>query len=348
MSRVEDRLKGEIAHSGAIPFARFMEEALYGDGGYYAEPERRIGPQGDFVTGSSLSPLFAACTARLLERLDGALGRPAELLEVGYGDGRHLATVAELSASAGVGRRLRGVDRMARSGDPRGFESVATLAEIDPGGVDGLVFSYELFDALPVHRLIGTASGIEELQVALSSDGEFVWRQTALSDERLATLPGRALADGQIADLSPAWRPLYRQLAERLGRGLLVTFDYGFERDRLLDPRVRRHGTLACYRSHHVHRDPFREVGAQDLTAHVDFTTLREEGEAAGLSTVALTRQARWLTACGLFEGLEEADRETRLAAAQLLDGEGMGEEIRVLVQARGVDAAAILETGLL
>ena len=50
---------------------------------------------------------------------------------------------------------------------------------------------------------------------------------------------------------------LKQYLARRLGRGLLVTCDYGFERAKLLDARVRRHGTLACYRSQRVHRDPF-------------------------------------------------------------------------------------------
>jgi SAM-dependent MidA family methyltransferase len=89
-------------------------------------------------------------------------------------------------------------------------------------------------------------------------------------------------------------------------------------------------------------------VGEQDLTAHVDFTALAEAGEAEGLATVALTRQALWLSACGLFEDLATADASTRLAAMALLDGEGMGEEIRVLVQARRVEPEELLEPEVL
>jgi len=137
-------------------------------------------------------------------------------------------------------------------------------------------------------------------------------------------------------------------LARRLGKGLLVTCDYGFERERLFDPRVRRHGTLACYTRQRVHRNPFVQVGEQDLTAHEDFTTLIRAGEAAGLTTVTLTRQALWLTACGLFEELQSADLTTRHGAMALLDGEGMGEEIRVLVQAKGIDPRDVLDLEVL
>jgi hypothetical protein len=76
-----DRLRA----SGPIPFAAFMEEALYGEGGYYRRDDLPIGEEGDFVTGSSFSLLFGRATARLLRRLDGALGRPADFFEAGSG-----------------------------------------------------------------------------------------------------------------------------------------------------------------------------------------------------------------------------------------------------------------------
>jgi SAM-dependent MidA family methyltransferase len=335
-----------FAH-GPVPFAAFMEEALYGAEGYYRRPDLPIGEAGDYVTGSSLSPLFGRATARLLARLDRALGRPADFFEAAYGTGAHLASVM---AGAGPGRRFLAWDRIERP-LPAGVERVAELAALPEGGIEGLIFSYELFDALPVHRLIGRVEGgLGELWVA-EEGGGFAWREGALSDPSLAALlhdPDVTLEPGQVADLAPGWAPLYRQLARRLQAGLLVTCDYGFERARLLDPRARPHGTLACYTRQRVHRNPFVKVGEQDLTAHVDFTALRQAGEAEGLATIALTRQALWLTACGLFEELTGADAETRREAMALLDGEGMGEEIRVLVQARGVKIEEVLERAVL
>lgn len=342
-----ERLRRRIREQGAIVFPELMEEALYGEGGYYNRAELAIGEQGgDFITGSTLSDLFGRATARLLDRLDGVLGARAAMLEAGYGDGRHLRAVA---AATGAARRLLGWDRIGRP-LPDGIEPLERLDDLTRP-IDGVVFSYELFDALPVHRLVGRSDGtLGELWVDFGDEDSLVWRQAPLSDAGLADLlGGHRLEPGQIADVAPGWGPLYRHLASKLDRGLLVTFDYGYERPQLLDPRSRRHGTLACHRSHRVHRDALSQVGEQDLTAHVDFTTLREAGEAAGLTTVALTRQARWLTALDLFEDLAGSpDLETRHRAATLLDPEGMGDQIRVLVQARGVEAAEILDLAVL
>jgi SAM-dependent MidA family methyltransferase len=334
-----DRLRAHIRAEGPIPFAAFMEEALYGELGYYRREDVPIGEAGDYVTGSSFSPLFGRATYRLLRRLDQALGRSADLFEAGYGTGVHLGNVQDGQ------RRILAWDRIART-VPAGVERFERLEEV--GRIEGLIFSYELFDALPVHRLIGRDGGVGELWVDIEGDG-FTWKEGELSDPALPDLLGGAvLQPGQIADLAPGWVPLYTELARRLGRGLLVTCDYGFERDRLLDVRIRQHGTLACYTRQRVHRNPFVLIGEQDLTAHVDFTALRQAGEKEGLTTVAFTRQALWLTACGLFEDLEGAGPEARQEAMALLDGEGMGEDIRVLVQARDLEVGEVLDQRLL
>jgi SAM-dependent MidA family methyltransferase len=345
------RLQSLIRAQGPIPFAVFMEEALYGEDGYYRREDVPIGETGDYVTGASLSPLFGRVTARLLGRLDGPLGKPAEMFEAGFGTGVHLENVVSTLLDRAMGRRLRAWDRVARR-VPAGVEQVGSLEAIGEGEIEGLIFSYELFDALPVHRLVGREDGsVGEMWVDLDKDGAFAWREGDVSDPDLLALlknPDISLQPGQVADVAPGWGPLYGELARCLGRGLLVTCDYGFERERLFDPRARRHGTLACYTRQRVHRNPFVQAGEQDLTAHVDFTTLIRAGEAAGLTTVALTRQALWLTACGLFEELQSADLATRHGAMALLDGEGMGEEIRVLVQAKGIDLAAVLDLDVL
>jgi SAM-dependent MidA family methyltransferase len=343
-------LQNLIRTQGPIPFAVFMEEALYGEGGYYSREDVPIGEEGDYVTGATLSPLFGRVTTRLLERLDKALGKTAaEMFEAGYGTGVHLENVVATLLEKTMGRRIRAWDRVTRP-VPVGVERVPTLETIGEGEIEGLIFSYELFDALPVHRLVGREDGtVGELWVDLDQEDAFVWREGDVSDPKLTgLLSGVALQPGQVADLSPGWEPLYRSLARRLGRGLLVTCDYGFEREKLLDPRIRANGTLACYTRQRVHRNPFVKVGEQDLTAHIDFTTLLQAGEAEGLRTVVLTRQALWLTACGLFEELQGADAATRQGAMALLDGEGMGEEIRVLVQAKGIETDGLFEPGVL
>ena len=345
MTAVAARLAARLAANGPVTFAAVMEEALYGAGGYYARDQLAIGAGGDFVTGSSLSPLFGRVTARLVDRLTAELGAAADYLEVGYGNGEHLRAVAERLSDRERGRLLAW-DRVPRQ-VPAG---VVRLDRLGDGAVDGLVFSYELFDALPVHRLVGRAAGegVGELLVGWSEAAGFHYLAGDLSDPALIDLlGGRSLAVGQVADVAPGWRPLYRSLARALGRGLIVTCDYGYERERLFDPRVRRNGTLACHAGHRVHRDALARLGEEDLGAHVDWTALREVGENEGLETVVLTRQALWLVAGGLFAELSGNGADQGGARA-LLDGDGMGEEIRVLVQSRGVRAGSVLDLEIL
>lgn len=337
MSTPVERLRALVAHDGPISFARFMEEALYGEGGYYARESLPIGESGDFVTGASLSPLFGRATARLLGALDEIFEAPASLLEAGYGSGAHLRAVHD-ALGLEPGRRLSGWERIARE-LPAGIDR---LVELPHRGIDGIVFSYELFDALPVHRLVRRGEDIRELLVGLDPEGGFEWVEGPSSLGELTGLPRAELTEGQIVDLAPGWERLYRRLAGSLNHGLLVTCDYGFTTERLYDPRVRMHGTLACYRSQRVHRDPFVAIGEQDLTAHVDFSVLIEAGEASGLETYAFTRQAPWLAATGLLDGLENAPERERFEALQLMQLDGMGEEIRVLVQGRDLDWGAL------
>lgn len=343
-------MRERIATEGPVPFAEVMAEALYGESGYYTSQTLPIGPGGDFVTGASISPLFGRATAELIKRLDRVLGKPVDILEVGYGNGLHLSSVLEDLGEIS-GRRVLAVDRVTRPLPPT-IEVLGDVADLEGIHFEGLIFSYELFDALPIHRLIGRQGGdIGELWVELNPDQTFRYVEGDLSDPALRDCLGRCAADlasGQIADVAPGWSPLYRQLAGLLGAGLLVTCDYGFERHRLFDRRVRPHGTLACYRRQRVHRDALSDLGNQDLTAHVDFTALRQAGEEEGLETVAFTRQARWLLACGLFDQIQVTDQAGRVEAMDLLNPEGMGEEIRVLVQSRDVEAEALLDLELL
>lgn len=327
-----------------------MAEALYGDTGYYRSKALPIGPDGDFITGSSFSPLFGRATAEVIKRLDRVLGRPADILEVGYGSGVHLSSVLE-DLDPVPARRVLAVDRVTRplASTVEVLEDVADLGEIH---LQGLIFSYELFDALPIHRLIGRQGGqVGELWVDLNPDQTFQYLEGDLSDPVLRDCLGTGEADlapGQIADVAPGWSLLYRQLAALLGAGLLVTCDYGFERHRLFDRRVRPHGTLACYRRQRVHRDALSDLGNQDLTAHVDFTTLQDVGEKQGLESIAFTRQARWLLACGVFDQIQLSDQAGRLQAMELLNPEGMGEEIRVLVQGREVVPESLFDLEML
>jgi SAM-dependent MidA family methyltransferase len=130
--------------------------------------------------------------------------------------------------------------------------------------------------------------------------------------------------------------------AKSLERGYVLTFDYGHEAEELYAP-WRTNGTLMCFYRHNASHDPYARIGRQDITSHVDFTTVRRVGESAGLDTVGLTTQSDFLTRLGIADaaappsesetGLEEYFAR-RGEVIELLDPAGLGR-IRVLCQAK-------------
>ena len=90
----------------------------------------------------------------------------------------------------------------------------------------------------------------------------------------------------------------------------MLTFDYGYEAPELYAP-WRKDGTLMCFYRHNPSNDPYARIGRQDMTSHVDFTTLMREGEAHGLDVAGFTTQARFLANMGIGAGVEAVARES-------------------------------------
>ena len=326
-----------------------MEAALYDpEEGYYTRGAR-IGEGGDFVTSASVSPLFAAAMARRFADDAARMEGPLDFVEVGAGEGRFLEELARTLARdiPGLARRLRwtAVERSPAAREAiarRGIEPepwlLASAAELAEGSVSGWIFANELYDALPVARVRGgAAGGPEELRVALQG-GRFVWTPVPAAEdlrEHLARL-GVTLEPGQIGEVALGAAALHRRLARALARGRLVVFDYGHRARNLYHPLARRHGTLAVHERGRRGGDPLERPGEVDLTAHVNWSELERVGEEEGLTTDALARQARFLLESGIFE-LVRDDRE-KWRAYRLVDPEGMGEEISVLLQSRAIE----------
>ena len=99
---------------------------------------------------------------------------------------------------------------------------------------------------------------------------------------------------------------------DRLARGYVITIDYGYPASRYYS-KVRQDGTLTGYFEHRPTDTPYEKVGLQDLTAHVDFTTLENHGKTLGLIHCGTTQQALFLMALGLGETIARLSQtETR------------------------------------
>jgi SAM-dependent MidA family methyltransferase len=342
-----ERLGARIAKEGPISFRDFMAAALYDpQEGYYARGAS-IGERGDFVTSPYVSPAFAAAIARRFADDGEKIDEPIDNDEVGAGEGEFLEAFAKALAGNAqpVAERVRltAIERSSAarqslrsrkiSPTVRILESVEELRE---RSIKGWIFSNELYDALPVVRVVGSERGLEEMRVGV--DGErFIWMRVAAPEAYREYLSSFhvALEVGQIAEISFAAAPLHRRLARSLERGRLVSFDYGHAASVLYHPLARRNGTLAVHFAGFRRGDPLLRPGEVDLTAHVNWDDLVRAGESEGLTTQPVTRQGRYLSEAGLFDFV--ANEKEKWRAYRLVDPEGMGEELSVLIQSRGL-----------
>jgi SAM-dependent MidA family methyltransferase len=186
--------------------------------------------------------------------------------------------------------------------------------------------------------------------------GELREKLGPISDPTIAVLLGRyahEIEAGQRVEVSPRAVPWVRAVAEKLARGFVLTIDYGDLADRLYTTD-RSRGTLLAYHGHQTSANFFAAPGEQDLTAHVNFSTLIDAGKEAGLELTGFTTQERFLMALGeenqfadLYDdGQTETEKlQARLQLKRLIYPGGMGGTFKVLVQHRGISTPQL--TGL-
>ena len=344
---LEEEIRARIASSGQMTFAEFMELALYHPRwGYYTRRRERASHL-DYYTSPAAHPAFSALLAVHLEAMWEALGRPDPFhaVEMGAGSGVMARDVSEF-ARENLGEfadamRYVTIDRSAPGG-------------MDAAGVVGCVVSNELVDAFPVHRFEMQSGRLAELFVDVGADGRLVSiagePSTPLLARRLDAL-GAQLPDGARGEINLQIGAWAGEVARILDRGYVVTIDYGDEAQDLYSPR-RSGGTLQTYFKHTSGSSPYQWIGRQDITAHVDFTTVVEDGRAVGLRPLSLLTQAEYLNRLGLgawIDGLRRRGvsdwtwRANAVAMRGLVDPNGLGG-FKVLLQEKGVRTCCVDE----
>ncbi len=326
-----ERILDEIERDGPITFARFMELALYDPaGGYYRAATARPGRDGDFLTAPETHPIFGAALARGLTEVWERLGRPDPFVLREHGAGTGALIVAILDRltldRTGLEDALR-YDPIEI--EPRRLETIAArlgalgrqAVLVDPGAsgrpIVGAVVANEVLDALPTHRVVSRDGHLLEILTG-SLDGQFVDIERAPSTPALAArlaAEGVTLVDGQRAEVCLAVDDWVTGAAAGLERGVVLLIDYGHVAAELYDPVRRRDGTLRAYVKQRVHDDPYRHVGRQDLTAHVDVTAVERGAARAGLTHLGTTTQAEFLVGLGTQDLLQaiQADPGTTM-----------------------------------
>jgi SAM-dependent MidA family methyltransferase len=348
-----ESIRHEIAASGGwIPFARYMELALYSPGlGYYSAGAHKFGEAGDFITAPEISPLFGSTLARQVAEI--MVQSAPHILELGAGSGKlalDMLTALEqlgslpdsyliLEVSADLRARQQA---LIRERLPHLLERVHWL-DVLPERFSGAIIANEVLDALPVHLVHWRDSAIAERGVAANEHG-FIWQERPVKDSGLLEAAGKiTVPDDYVSEICLAAHGLVNSLAKSLHQGALLFIDYGFGVREFYHPQ-RSSGTLMCHYRHHAHDDPFFLPGLQDITAHVNFTDIAECGIDAGLELLGYTSQAFFLINCGITGLLQETEPENLrvylpLSAQlqKLTSPAEMGELFKVIAFGKGM-----------
>jgi SAM-dependent MidA family methyltransferase len=349
-------IRREIEGRGVLPFARFMELALYAPGsGYYEAEKNNVGRQGDFYTSVSTGNLFGELLAfqfaEWLEEFRTA-NRELQIVETGAHDGKLAGDILGWLQSNRP-KQFSEIEYFIVEPSPRRQEwQRETLKQFAPrvhwlsrfnGSTvqrfNGIIFSNELLDAFPVQRFGWDATNKNWFEWGVAVDGEkFVWAKIQNPEFKIQNSKLEAvLPDNYTVEISPAAENWWRETAVVLEKGKLLALDYGHTADELFSP-ARTNGTLRAYFRHHASDDILANAGEQDLTAHVNFSAIQKAGEEAGLKTETFSTQTKFLTQI-LGKSLEEKTFEWNASRTRqfqtLTHPEHLGRAFRVLVQSR-------------
>jgi SAM-dependent MidA family methyltransferase len=350
-----ERLKQTIERKGAMTFRDWMHAALYDPQfGYYCRRDvQRWGRAGDYRTSPERTPLFASTFARYFVELYQKLDTPGEwrIVETGAGNGAFsqqvLTTLREqfpgvFAATEYVIVEVGSQDLRQRL-DSFGNVRFAGLEEISEPA-PGLIFSNELLDAFPVHRVIWTNGVLQEMYVSVTGGGEFEWRTAPLSTPALSeyfdSVGAHLSHEGQIAEVNLDVTEWLSRCVKPLSNGYIITVDYGDEASGLFSTD-RRQGTLRAF-SQHQFQEVLENPGDKDITSTVDWTNVRKCGERLGLKTEAFERLDKFLLQAGLLEQLElmteraetEAEKTAlRASAREMILPTAMAGSFQVMVQ---------------
>jgi len=325
-----------------------MELALYSPGGYYEQP-KQIGRAGDFYTSVSVGPLFGELLARQFATWlkDSQL---TELVEIGAHDGSLARDILnwfalhEPETASKVNYSIIEPSLERRTWQQTTLSNIRLTVRWQDklhDGIRGIVFSNELLDAMPAHRLRWDVSQQcwDEWLVDCERD-RLIWRSGKLRQDLQGFVPdvpdelAKVLPDGFTIEVSSAAINWWANASKSLEKGYLVAVDYGFSEQEFFRPD-RSNGTARAYFQHRLVDDLLANVGAQDLTAHVNWTAIQRAGENAGLQTDLFCSQEEFLTRI-LRKIADDQWTPEQIKQLKTLTHPGfLGRAFRVLVQNR-------------
>lgn len=358
------KLREIILDQGPISFEHFMRLCLYDEAYGFYRKRQVLGKTGHFFTNIQVSHLYGQLIAQQILEMAEAIDKSESftLVEQGAHDGQFAIDILRwcrdfapdfyakmncLIIEPWKEGQIWQQQNLREAKLDSKVCHVETIESIEPNSITGLFLSHELVDAFPVHRVIFHQDQWQEIYVTWHEEKGLEECYQPILNEKLKqevkylSLPAVEGYETEISLNAKAWMG---EIAHRLKKGFVMTVDYGFaEEEYYASHRVR--GTITAYHHHQRKENFYVACGEQDLTAHVNFSLLKREGEKNGLALVGYTDQSHFLTGIVQEElfTLEKNDSKVEAAwikAFQTLTHPNlMGSQFKVLCLSKNLPA---------
>ena len=209
-------------------------------------------------------------------------------------------------------------------------------AEIPVIGGLTIVIANEFFDALPFHRIVSTETGLKETYIDfVEGYVEVLGSLSPAVDTFLQSHP-LPLMLHQAAEVTTRSLGILKDVSDRLEEALLLVFDYGYHTAELALGRFFE-GSVVGYKQMKLRQNLFEELGATDITHHVNFDHLTAMLDRFGWVKVGEIEQYRFLFNIGVLERMAALAEAERVSAKGVIDPQGIGSMISVLGFARNI-----------
>ncbi|MGQ4002558.1 SAM-dependent methyltransferase [Francisellaceae bacterium CB300] len=360
--QLEDIIKNKINTDGQISFSEFMHLALYYPKlGYYTSSKDKISAEGDFITATSQTSIFATTVAQVFAQSIKELGSHSSIIEFGAGTGKfatdsiselerldtlpHRYIIVELSNDL----KLRQQEYI-RENIPDLFSKFEWLNELPKEKLTAIIFANEVLDAMPVD-IFNAKNGKLKQQGVIIKNEKFQLSDLVQNEPRFDNEAQKLInddlefVDGYTSEINTWIRPWIKSLADCLEKGIILLCDYGYHRAEYYRSE-RDMGTLACYHQHKVNFDPFINISKQDITAHVDFTSVAESACENGLELQGYMTQANFLKRADVAKNFIEITKRLNSKdlirynndMKELLLGDKLGEVFKVIGLSKGFE----------
>ena len=344
---LEKIIKRHISVFGPMTVAQYMSLALtHPQYGYYTN-HNPFGKDGDFVTSPEISQMFGeilgAWIAHSWQTIDKP--KPFRIVELGPGRGT-LMNDALRSASLQKG--------FCSSSSLHLVEISEKLIKLQENNINGfdipinwhdsftdvpsgpmILIANEFFDALPIHQFEKTKQGWNERLIDIDQEDNFHFVLSSTNISNSITLSQDIISApiGSVVETCPYGISLAAELASRVIKngGAILIIDYG------ANLTIPQESWQSVYK--HKYHSPLKNPGKSDISAHVNFQSLKESAIETGARVLGPIPQGTFLENLGIKsradflkkKSTHKQAKEINNAYHRLVDSEDMGFLFQVL-----------------